>query len=129
MREFQERKKWRRLLFSKPVFALVFAAFAFLSYSAVKIFIKSRAIVARENETKKELFDIKQRKANMEKELNRLQSESGIEEEMRTKFDVQKPGERALVIVDKPDDNNKNSDNAGAGFFSRIWSWARGIFK
>ncbi len=125
MQEFQEKRKLRKIIFSKKVLVLLAFISAFLIFSTVKVYIKSRNAVSKNEETKKEVADLEQKKSELEKEIARLQSASGAEEEVRKKFNVQKPGENAIVIVEKNNENDKINQGESSGFFSKIWSWIK----
>jgi len=129
MKEFQEKRKIRRFLYSKKMIILLLLIFLFLSYYTTKLYFKSRNALAKRDEIKKELADLEQRKTGLEKDVNRFQSESGLEEEIRKNLNVQKPGEKVLVIVDKTAENGKiESGNELNDFFSKIWGWVKGKF-
>lgn len=129
MREFQERRKVRKILYSKKIIVLLFLVVVFLLFSTIKVYLKSRNAASKRDETRKELAELEQRKAELEKDVNRFQSESGLEEEIRNKFNVQKPGEKVLVIVDKSAENvNIESGNELNDFFSKIWGWVKDKF-
>jgi cell division protein FtsB len=128
MREFQEKRKLRKVIFSRKVLVLLALVLVFLMYSTGKVYFKSRNAVLKNEEIKKEMADLEQRKSDLQKEINRLQSESGIEEEVRKKFNVQKPGENTLVIVEKNNENDKINQEASPGFFSKIWKWIKNIW-
>ena len=129
MREFQEKRKIRGILYSKKMVILLLLITAFLFFSTIKVYLKSKNALSKNEEAKKELDDLEKRKAELEKEVNQLQSESGLEEEVRKKFNVQKPGEKVLVIVDKNTENGKiDSGNELNDFFSKIWGWVKSKF-
>jgi cell division protein FtsB len=128
MWEFQEKRNLRKILFSKRVLVLLALVLTFLMYSTGKVYIKSRNAILKNEEIKKEKADLEQRKSELEKEIGRLQSESGIEEEVRKKFNVQKPGEKALVIVEKNNENDKINEGESSAFFIKIWKWIKNIF-
>ena len=61
--------------------------------------------------------------------MARMESESGQEGEIRKRFDVAKPGEKILVIVDKNSEDVKiNDEENKVGFFSRVWQWIERLF-
>jgi len=129
MKEFQERRKRRGFFYSKKMIVLLFLVFLFLSYYMVKLYFKNRNAVSKRDETRKELVDLEQRNAGLEKDVNKLNTESGMEQEIREKFNVQKPGERTLIIVDKTAENAKiESGNPIGDFFSKIWGWVKSKF-
>ena len=129
MREFQEKRKIRRFLYSKKMVILLLLVTALLCFSTIKVYLKSKNAISKSEETKKELTDLEKRKAGLEKDVNRFNTESGLEEEIRKNLNVQKPGEKVLVIVDKSAENGKiESGNALGDFFSKIWGWVKGKF-
>ncbi|MCX6731397.1 MAG: septum formation initiator family protein [Candidatus Parcubacteria bacterium] len=129
MREFQEKRKIRRFFYSKKIVILLLLITALLSFSTIKVYLKSKNAVSKNEEAKKELADLEKRKAELEKDVNWLNTASGLEEEMRKNFNVQKPGEKVLVIVDKNAENVKiESGNNLSDFFSKIWGWVKSRF-
>ena len=90
---------------------------------------KSRMSAQKSQEIKEEMAKLEKRNAELAAEAARLESESGREEEIRKRFDVAKPGEKILVIVDKIGEDVKinGAENKG-GFFSRFWRWVKNWF-
>ena len=87
---------------------------------------KSRINVQKSEEIKEELVKLETRNAELAAEAARLGSESGKEGEIRKRFDVVKPGEKILVIVDKNSEDVKiNGEINNIGFFSKIWHWIK----
>ncbi len=129
MREFQEKRKIRGFLYSKKIVILLLLVTALLFFFTIKVYLKSKNALSKNEETKKELVELEKRKTELEKDVNRFQSESGLEEEVRKKFNVQKPGEKVLIIVDKNAENGKiDSGNELNDLFSQIWQWIKGKF-
>lgn len=77
---------------------------------------------------KKEVGDLKNRKSELEATVRRLQTEAGIEEEIRSKFPVQKPGENAVMIVEEQAKADNLTANNSLSFFQKIWQFVKGIF-
>lgn len=128
MREFQEKRKLRKIIFSKKILVLLLFILIFLVYSTAKIYFKSREALSKNEKIENELAQLNQRKSELEKENSRLETESGVEEEIREKFDVLKPGEKVVVIVDKVPENDKINSGEETRFFGKIWSFIKNIF-
>jgi cell division protein FtsB len=129
MREFQEKRKIRKFLYSKKMVILLLLITALLFFSTIKVYLKSKNALSKNEEAKKELTELEKGKAGLEKDVNRFQSESGMEEEIRKNLNVQKPGEKILVIVDKNAENGKiEAGNELNDFFSKIWGWVKSKF-
>lgn len=122
MREFQEKRKFKKIIYS-PSFQFFFGLIVvFLVFSAVKSYKKSEINANKAKETRKEILALEKRNAELTADIASLESESGKESEIRKRFDVAKPGEKILIIVDKNSEDVK-IDNAGdkSSFFSKIW--------
>ena len=129
MREFQEKRKFKKIVYS--VWLQIFLGIVLLAliFSTVKVYKKSRLSAEKSKEIKEELASLEKRNAELAAEAARLESESGREGEIRKRFDVAKPGEKIIVIVDKigEDVNINGAENKG-GFFSRFWRWMKNWF-
>jgi len=129
MREFQEKRKFKKIVYS--VWLQIFLGIVLLAliFSTVKVYKKSRLSADKSKEIKEELASLEKRNAELAAEAARLESESGREGEIRKRFDVAKPGEKIIVIVDKigEDVNINGAENKG-GFFSRFWRWVKNWF-
>ena len=129
MREFQEKRKFKKIVYSVWLQAILGIIFLTLVFSAVKVYKKSRISVQKFQEIKEEMAGLEKRNAELAAEAARLESESGREGEIRKRFDVAKPGEKILVIVDKNSEDVKiNGANVKTGFFPGIWRWVKNWF-
>ncbi|MAZ67170.1 hypothetical protein CL652_00110 [bacterium] len=103
MLRIKEKHLLQKIIFGKAglvALVIVFALFANGTWSVYK-----KASFARENRkmAEKDLTELRSREAALQAELNRLNTERGLEEELRQKFDVGRKGERLVVLVDAPD--------------------------
>ena len=129
MREFQEKRKFKKIVYSVWLQAILGIIFLALVFSAVKVYKKSRISVQKFQEIKEERAGLEKRNAELAAEAARLESESGQEREIRKRFDVAKPGEKIIVIVDKTSEDVKISGaNVKTGFFPGIWRWVKNWF-
>ncbi len=127
MREFQERRKLRKIIFSRFTFVLLAIILVFLAYSTVKIYLRSRQAKDVNEMVKKEVEDLKNRKSELEATVKRLQTEAGIEEEIRNKFPVQKQGEKMVMIVEGETKSDNLTANSSLGFFQKVWRFFQKI--
>ena len=128
MKEFQERLFWRRIFFSKFTLIFLTGILIFFVYSTVKVYWRSREAAKVNDMAQKELDDLRAKKEELEALVNRLQTKTGAEEEVRNKFMVQKPGEKTVVIVDEEEKQKNLPANIPPGFFSKIWQFVKNIF-
>lgn len=116
-RNKRQKKKYSLKRYVTAAGLIVFIAF--FAGPVWGVYEKERAVRAEERETRKELETLLARKAFLEAEVERLKSERGIEEEVRTKFPVSKPGEDVIVIVDE-EAAATSSVSASGGFWNRV---------
>ncbi len=129
MREFQEKRKIRKIMFSSLMLLGLVGLLVFLSSATVKVYFKKRVAVAKNEEMKQKVEEMRERVKEMKKENERLQSDFGREEEFRVKFNAQKRGEKVLIILDKKEEsNNAEQKEETVGFFRRIWKMVKNIF-
>lgn len=111
MREFQQQRILRHLIYSKFSIFLLFAVFLFFAFSTIGIYKKKREAAQKNNDVEKELNDLMAKKDYLEAKVNRLDTGTGVEEELRDKFQIAMPGEEVLIIVDE---SGKGADKESA---------------
>lgn len=129
MREFQDKGKFKKIIYSR-IFQTVFALVVlFLVFSTVKSYKKSKISANKAEETRKEVSVLEKRNAELAKDVANLESDSGKEREIKKRFDIARPGEKILIIVDKNGEDVK-INNAGAkiSFFSKVWLRFKDLF-
>ncbi|MES2014788.1 MAG: hypothetical protein V4437_03180 [Patescibacteria group bacterium] len=118
-------KAWKRLFARIVLWAGLFFALLFvvlLSLATWRVFVKERAARQEHLDEAKTLTDLKERKTTLEGQLQRLNTERGIEEEVRKRFPVAKPGEEEIMLVaSKP--SLTSTSTAKAGFWNTIFGW------
>lgn len=121
MQPFQERKKLRKILYSKITLLVLFVACVLVARGAWGVYQKARIADSERNQALKAREELQGRAAELEASLTRLRSDQGVEEELRQKFTVAQPGESVVIVVDETDKTSKNSDTAKeGGFWSRV---------
>lgn len=124
MIDFQQKRKINRIIYSKFSFVILFILVILLGKSTWDIYQKSKISSDNFNETKKEYDSLKARKEMLDSEINRLNTDSGTEEEIRSKFNVAKPGETVVVVINSTSSTSTNKNNS----VKNIWNlW--GIIK
>lgn len=101
MFDFHEKRKLRKIFFSKPVIGLIFLCAFLLSFSVYDRYVVSREIQAKLDARYEELEELEMRAATLSTKVSYLEDERGIEEELRNRFDVAKEGEQVVILVDK----------------------------
>lgn len=121
---FYERRKLRRVLYSKPMVVVILLITLFLANVAYNAWDKASIAKNKRMEVAVELGALQAREAMLRERIAYLETDKGKEEELRKQFDVGKEGEYAIVVVEKeeriPLDANKTKEK---GFFERLFDW------
>lgn len=122
--DFQRKRQIKNIVYSKLFLIVLLVLIFFLGRSTFDIYQKSKLSYNNYIKVKRDYDSIEARKAMLESEINRLATDSGIEEEIRSKFNVAKPGETVVIIIDK-NSTSTDVDNIKKDFWSSLWE----IFK
>lgn len=99
MREIQEQR-YKRILYSKWMVILLACLIVFFARATWGVYTKEQESSANAYRATQELKRLAEREALLDSEIGRLSTPEGIEEEIRAKYGVSKPGEELLIIVD-----------------------------
>ncbi len=129
--DFHEKRKIKSWVFSKPAIALLLIASFFLARSVYERYQKERETAQKHSEASAELASLEAHAAELEGEVNRVQSRRGIEEEIRDRFDKTKEGEREVIVMDERGATTSTSTETtvpkeakkSSGFFSWLFFW------
>jgi cell division protein FtsB len=100
MKEFQHKKKIKKMTHSKWVLlGLLFVSFLLLS-SSLSLYQRKQRVLKFQNESKVELSQILEKKDRIAKEMGSLDTERGKEYLIRTKYNLKTPGEEVIIVTD-----------------------------
>jgi cell division protein FtsB len=128
MRDFQGRRKWHRILRSDVFSFILLIATILLLKSVWGVYNKDSVARINMQEAEVTLANLQKKKAGLEKEIAKLNTERGVEEELRRRFQVVKPGEQVLMIVDK-NENKAPVAMKEVGIVSSIWNKLLGLLS
>jgi cell division protein FtsB len=124
MRDFQQKKRWRSVLESWPVLILLALLLLFFAWGIVSLF--SRMQTTRENKqlAEKKLIELQKKKETFTGDVEKLNTQSGIEETIREKFPVVKEGEGLVIVVeDKNKPEEIKEEEGGILSYLYFWRW------
>lgn len=100
MKDFQQRKKIKKFLYSPLAVIILLILCGLLIRGTWNVYKKEKE--SRENLEKvtAEYERSKERQGVLEHQIERLSTEEGVEEEIREKFSVTKPGEEIVLVVE-----------------------------
>ncbi len=98
------KKSWWQIIRRSPLAIIIMlgiaVAFAFAVYDR---YVVEREMAMRRERSESELRRENDRLAELSQEVERLNSDQGIEAEIRKNFDVAKEGETVVILVDDDD--------------------------
>ncbi len=100
MFDFHEKRKIRRILYSKISILVVFVLAILLSTAVYERYTVSREMKERLDVKQAELHAIEERAQAIEAKVEYLKDERGVEEELRNRFDVAKKGEQVVILLE-----------------------------
>ncbi len=83
----------------------------------------------KNEEVQNDINDLTDKKQSLESEISRLNNPAGVEKELREKFQLKKPGEDFVVIVDEnsPEASATPADSRES-FLEKAWNFVKNIF-
>lgn len=127
MEDFKRKKNIKKKVYSRTSFFVLLVISIFLLKGAYGVLQKQ--IESKENlaHVEQRLLEAQERKNELSSSIQHLQTEAGIEKEIRNKFDVSRPGEEVIVIID-----SKNSESdielENQSVYERVSQWIKGLF-
>ena len=110
------------MLYSWPVVLILFLIFLFLANNVWGVFLKERDTRMKRNDRALILQNLEGRKEVLGEEIDRLSTERGLEEEIRSKFEVSKEGEGVIVLLHKKEEEVKVEKKKG------LFGWIIDLF-
>jgi cell division protein FtsB len=127
MLQYNERTKLRKRLYSWPVFALLLVLTVLVVKGTWSVYWKRVESIQNLDKVTQEAAALESREAALNADISKLQTQAGVEEEIRKKYSVVKDGEQVVVVVD--DQQQKAAPSQPKpGFFKRMWNAIAGIF-
>ncbi|HEX4799491.1 MAG TPA: septum formation initiator family protein [Candidatus Paceibacterota bacterium] len=129
MFDFHEKRKLRRILFGKPFIFFLFFVSILLTVSVYHRFVASRDMRERLDVRKAELVELEMRAEALQAKVNHLSDERGVEEELRSRFDVAKEGEQVVILIDERDNRTQATNSPTTTHATTVtkqsgfWSW------
>ena len=101
MRDFQRKRKIKKTLYSKGVLLILLLLLVLVGRATFGIYIKEQGSKQSLDLAKNELAALQAREGKLKEDITRLNTPEGIEAQIREQFQVAKPGERMIVLVDE----------------------------
>lgn len=125
MFDFQQKRKIRKVLYSRVTLFFMLVAVVFLARATYHIYTKEQMSAADYAAVEKSYNDLLSRQAMLVSATAKLNTQSGQDEEIRDKFSVAKPGETVVMVINSTNTAPTAQGSANTG----LWQRFLGIFK
>ena len=122
MRDFQQKKRWRNIVESRPVLIFFGLLLLFFAWGVIGLMGKMKMTIENRKIAENKFADLQKKKESFSADVAKLNSQSGIEESIRERFPVVKEGEGLIVVVDEKE-KSEEQKNEDEGFFSFLFFW------
>jgi cell division protein FtsB len=101
MFDFYEKRKLKKILYSKTVLALLCVPVVLMIYAAYGAYQTKQDTSERREELSAQLALLEEQATELEHDITMLEDPRGIESELRTRYEVGKEGEEVIVFVEE----------------------------
>ncbi len=119
MKKFEAKKQIKSRIYSKTTLIILLFIIILLIKGVFALYLRNRESVAVRDMAEVKLEDLESRRDTLNAEIEKLNRDEGIEEEIREKFNVVKPGEKVVIIVQE---EVATTTPVKQGFFSSLWN-------
>ena len=127
MREFQDKERRRRKLYSKASLIILILVIVFVAKGTWSVYLKAKESKRNSELTQKELDTLQVRHDFLQTEINELNTPEGKEKEIRQDFQVSKDGEQIAVIIESTSTVNTQVEEQSS--MQKIWNSFLHIFN
>ncbi len=100
MLDFHQKRRLKSILSHPAIRVLLVLVLLLIAYSAFIRFEIASEMKERREAAEAEVSELREQKLRLEKEVEYLSNDRGIEAEMRRQFDIALPGEEVVVILE-----------------------------
>lgn len=125
MLEFQEKRKIKRLVYSKITLVILLILIALMLKMVWEVYQKESLTRNNLEKTTNSLDSLQGRERLLSSGIDKLQTDSGIEQEIREKYGLVKPGEEVIIVVDSDDNTSLLPLSSETGFWQKVKDWLK----
>ena len=119
MKNFQEKRRLKQIMQSKPVLVLLGIMIFIFAWSVCGLVGKMQETIKNKKIAENKINDLQKEKTELLSNINQLKTDKGVEENIREKYGLAKEGEGMVVIVDDKNLPVIDTKNKSAGFFQK----------
>ena len=120
MLDFQQKRKVRNVLYHRATLVVMLLLVLLLARSTWLVWQKKQESEEMRRVSLQSVEELRARNDTLQSKIDKLDTDSGVEQEIRAKYSVVKEGENMVVVVEDPD--SKPATTTGeTGFWQTIW--------
>lgn len=119
MLDFQQKRKARSFMYNKVTLGLLFVVVVLLAHSTWGVWNKKSESERLKNISMARVLELRDRESDLKSKIQRLETDQGLEEEIRAKFSVAKENE-SMVLVVLEESTTTATTTPKAGFWGSI---------
>ncbi len=120
MKEFQRKKKIRRFLYSPLSFVILLIFLVIIGKATWSVYAKEHESQKNLDRATAVLHDLETRQKQLGDKIEQLKTSEGVETEIREQFQMAKPGEKMVVMVESAKPAPKVPEQS---LVSRFFNW------
>ncbi len=124
MLDIQQKRKFKSVIYNKVTIFVLFVLVLLVVHSTWGVYLKKRESIEMMNISQEKLAELESRDSELDLKINKLNTQSGIEEEIRSKFSVTKADESMVIIV-RENGEASSTPNEDLGFWDKLRSFFR----
>jgi len=126
MKEFQHKKDNIKKKYPKWVLFLLFVLIVVAGKGLASISTKQITSSEEMKLVEAKRAELEEKQRNLTSKVNELNTREGLEKEIRSKFDVVRPGEGVILVVDKEIQAPIKEEPS---VIKKLWNGVVGVFK
>ena len=115
----------RRIVSSRLSIIVLVVLLVLSGKGVFSMYEKYREAVTHRQESERQVAQLADREQFLKREIERLATTQGVEQEIRQKFNVKKQGEEVVVIVEPNENKNAALVQSRA---ASVWLWFKSFF-
>lgn len=122
MLDFQQKRKVRGLMYNRVTLSILGIIVLLFIHSTWSVYNKKVNSEEARLATEERVLELRIRDSELQDKIARLETDSGIEAEIRSKFSVAKEDEKMVVIV-SDDEEKSTTTEEKLGFWKKFGRW------
>lgn len=119
MLDYGQKRKFRNFLYNRYILGFLGLLVILAIHSTWNVYQKQRESIALLRVAQEQSSVLKAREQELQTKIANMQTEQGMEEEIRSKFNVAKPGENVVVVLEQSSSTTSTSTTT-ISFWQRI---------